>query len=112
MEEVADDVTNKKKREEELGLSPQEIIFYDAITAGKEYTKSDKSLVEIATKLTKFMKDNTGVDWLNQESIKATIRSSIKKILIEYDFPVESFEKLVPVIFQQAESNYSEIIEE
>jgi type I restriction enzyme, R subunit len=112
MEEVADDVTNKKKREEELGLSPQEIIFYDAITAGKEYTKSDKSLVEIATKLTKFMKYNTGVDWLNQESIKATIRSGIKKILIEYDFPVESFEKLVPVIFQQAESNYSEIIEE
>ena len=109
MEQVADDVTHKKKREEELGLSDQEIIFYDAIATGKEYTKSDKTLVEIATKLTEFMKKNTGVDWLNQESIKAKIRSGIKKILIDYDFPVESFEKLVPIIFQQAEVNYSGI---
>lgn len=112
MEEVAYDVTQKKKREEELGLSDQEIIFYDAIAAGTEYAKSDKVLVEIATRLTKFMKENTGVDWLNQESIKAKIRSGIKKILIEYNFPAESFEKLIPIIFQQAEVNYSESEEE
>jgi type I restriction enzyme, R subunit len=112
MEEVAKDVTNKKKKEEELGLSPEEIIFYDAISAGKKYTKSDESLVEIAIKLTKFMEKNTSVDWLNQESTKAKIRSGIKKILRDCNFPAESFETLVPVIFQQAESNYSEIIEE
>ncbi len=110
MEEVANDVTAKKKREEELGLTEQEVTFYDAIAAGKEYTKSDQTLVEIATRLTEFMKENTGVDWLNQESIKAKIRSGIKKILIEYDFPVESFEKFVPIIMSQVVSNYSDDI--
>ena len=109
MEQVSDDISNQKKREEELGLTEQEIVFYDAISEGKEYVKSDKDIVEIATKLTDYMKRNTTVDWLSQESIKAKIRSGIKKILIDYDFPVESFEKLIPIIMQQAENNYSGI---
>ena len=108
IKQIADDVTHKKKREEELGLSDKEVIFYDAIFAGKEYTKSDKTLVEIATKLTKFMEENTGVDWMNQESIKAKIRSGIRNILIDYDFPSESFKKLVPVVMEQVVINYSE----
>jgi type I restriction enzyme, R subunit len=108
IKQIADDVTHKKKREEELGLSDKEVIFYDAISAGKEYTKSDKILVEIATKLTKFMKENAGVDWLNQDSIKAKMRSGIRKILIDYDFPPDSFEKLVPLIMEQVVNNYGD----
>jgi len=108
MEQVSDDINKRKRKEEELGLTEQEIVFYDAVSQGKEYAKSDKVIVEIASELADFMKRNTSVDWLNQESIKAKIRSGIKKILIEHDFPVESFEKLVPVIMQQVESNYGE----
>jgi len=107
MEEVADDVIKKKKREEELKISDEEIVFYDAVSQGKKYTKSDQAIIDIAKRLTQFMKDNTTVDWLNQESIKAKIRSGVKRILIDFDFPAESFEKLVPVIMQQAETNYS-----
>ena len=99
----------RKKRHEELGLSDQEIVFYDAIAAGKEYVKSDEVIVNIAKELYKSMKASTTVDWLNQESIRAQIRSKIKQILIEYDFPAESFEKLVPMIFQQVEANYSDM---
>ena len=55
------------------------------------------------------MKTSVSVDWLNQESIKATIRKKIKQILIKYDFPAESFEKLVPMVFQQVEANYTDM---
>ena len=90
-------------------MTDQEIIFYDAVAAGKEYVKSDETIVKIAKELHKSLKASVTVDWLNQESIRAKIRKKIKEILIKYDFPVESFEKLVPVVFQQVEANYSEV---
>jgi type I restriction enzyme R subunit len=108
VQKVSDDIVNKQKRTEELGLTDQEIVFYDAVAAGKAYTNSDETIVKIAKELHESMKSSTTVDWLNQESIKATIRKKIKEILIKHDFPVESFEKLVPVIFQQVEANYSD----
>ncbi|MDC0208722.1 type I restriction endonuclease subunit R [Nitrosopumilus sp.] len=107
--EVGNDVINKQKRTEELGLNDQEIVFYDAISAGKEYAKSDGVIVKIAKELHDSMKTSVSVDWLNQESIKATIRKKIKQILIKYDFPAESFEKLVPMVFQQVEANYTDM---
>lgn len=105
---VGKDVINKQKRTEELGLTDQEIIFYDAISVGKEYAKSDETIVTIAKELHESMKTSVTVDWLNQESIKAKIRKKIKEILIKHDFPAESFEKLVPLVFQQVEANYSD----
>ncbi len=111
VQKVSDDIINKQKRTEELGLTDQEIVFYDAVAAGKEYTKSDETIVKIAKELHDSMKSSITVDWLNQEGIKATIRKKIKEILIRNDFPAESFEKLVPVIFQQVESNYSEVVD-
>lgn len=109
VQKVSDDIINKQKRTEELGLTDQEIIFYDAVSAGKEYTKSDETIVKIAKELHESMKSSVTIDWLNQESIKATIRKKIKEILIKYDFPAESFEKLVPLVFQQVEANYSKV---
>ncbi len=107
--EIGDDITNQKKREEELGLSEEEYVFYEAVAQGKEYIKSDDVIKAVAIQLTDFLKRNTTIDWLNQESIKAKIRAGVKRILLESDFAPESFEKLIPVIMVQAENNYSEI---
>ncbi len=111
MIDVAQDITNQKKREEELGLTEEEYVFYEAVAQGKEYVKSDEVLHSVAVKLTDFMKRNTTIDWLSQESIKAKIRSGVKRILLESGFSPESFEKLLPVIMLQAENNYREIID-
>ena len=108
MVDVGKDVTNQKKREEELGLTEEEYVFYEAVSAGKEYVKSDDVLKSVAIQLTDFLKRNTTIDWLNQESIKAKIRAGVKRILLDSEFSPESFEKLVPVIMVQAENNYSE----
>ena len=46
LEQVSDEVTSQKKKEEELGLSEEEFIFYQAMSEGKEYAKSEKDLKE------------------------------------------------------------------
>ncbi len=107
--EIGNDVTNQKKKEEELGLSEEEYIFYEAVAQAKEYAKSDDTLKAVSIQLTDFLKQNTTIDWMNQESIKAKIRAGIKRILLESDYAPESFEKLIPVIMVQAENNYAEI---
>jgi len=111
MEDVGKDVTNQKKREEELGLTEEEYVFYEAVSQGKQYVKSDDVLKSVAIQLTDFLKRNTTIDWMNQESIiKAKIRAGVKRILLDSEFSPESFEKLVPVIMVQAENNYSEYV--
>ncbi len=107
--EIGNDVTNQKKKEEELGLSEEEYIFYEAVSQGKEYAKSDDTLKAVSIQLTDFLKQNTTIDWMNQESIKAKIHVGIKRILLESDYSPESFEKLIPVIMIQAENNYAEV---
>jgi len=109
LDEVGNDITNQKKREEELGLTEEEYVFYEAVSQGKQYVKSDDVLKSVAIQLTDFLKRNTTIDWMNQESIKAKIRSGVKQILLDSEFSPESFEKLVPVIMVQAENNYAEV---
>ena len=109
LEDVGKDVTNQKKREEELGLTEEEYVFYEAVSQGKDYVKSDDVLKSVAIQLTDFLRRNTTIDWMNQENVKAKIRSGVKKILLDSEFSPESFEKLVPVIMVQAENNYAEI---
>ena len=106
-EEVAKDLSAETQREKGLQLSDEEIAFYDIILMGRQNLESDKVVRQIAIDVTDYVKKNTKIDWLNQESIKAKIRAGVKRILLEFNFPAESFEKLVPVIMQQAESNYS-----
>ena len=82
MEDVGKDVTNQKKREEELGLTEEEYVFYETVAQGKQYVKSDDVLKSVAIQLTDFLKINITIDWMNQESIKAKIRAGVKKISI------------------------------
>jgi len=106
LEEVAKDITQEKKREDELKLSDEEIAFYDIVAKGKEFVESDHILKEIATSLTDYLKKNTKIDWVNQDNVKAEIRMGVRKILIKANFPFDKIEDFVPSIMEQAEQNY------
>jgi len=105
-EEVANDLSAEAQREKELQLSDEEIAFYDIVSMGKEFVKSDKIAREIAVEVTDYIKKNTTIDWLNQENVKAEIRMGVRKILLKSDFPIDEIEKVIPVIMQQTENNY------
>ncbi len=105
-EKVASDISDETKREKELDLSNEEIAFYDVISMGKQYVESDKIVRQIAIDVTECVKKNTGIDWLNQDNVKAEIRMSVRKILLKSNFPIDEIEKVIPVIMQQTENNY------
>ena len=107
-EKIAEDITKESQRQKELGLSDEEIAFYDIIRMGKEYVESDKIVKQIAIDVTEYVKRNTTIDWMNQDQVKAEIKTGIRKILLKSNFPTDKIEKIIPVIMQQTESNYGE----
>ena len=108
-ERVATDVTAEAKRAEELKMTDEEIAFYDIIMMGREYLENDTIARKIAIDVTDYLKKNLKIDWLNQEQVKAEIRSGITKILLKENFPIDEIEKVIPVIMQQTENNYQEV---
>lgn len=104
-----EDLTAETMREKELQLSDEEIAFYDIISMGKEYVKTDKMARQIAIDVVTYLKNNLKIDWLNQEQVKASIKMGIRKILLRSEFPVDEIEKLIPVIMEQTANNYGDI---
>jgi len=90
-------------------FSKPSITCSNNICTRSQYVKSDDVLKSVAIQLTDFLRRNTTIDWMNQENVKAKIRSGVKKILLDSEFSPDTFEKLVPVIMVQAENNYAEI---
>ena len=105
-EEVGRDLTAEGRRKEELGLSDEEIAFYDIILMGRDHVESDTMVKQIAIDVTDYVKKNTTVDWLNQDNVKAEIRMGVRHILLKSEFPTDEIEKVIPVIMQQTENNY------
>ena len=105
-EAVARDITAETVRTQELQLSDEEIAFYDIISMGKEYVKTDKIARQIAIDVVTYLKKNLQIDWENQEQIQAEIRNGIRNILRKSDFPLDEIEKVIPVIMEQTANNY------
>ena len=105
-EEVGRDLTAERRRIKELDLSDEEIAFYDIILMGRNHVEGDTMVRQIAIEVTDYVKKNTTVDWLNQDSVKAEIRMGVRHILLKSKFPINKIEKVIPVIMQQTENNY------
>lgn len=97
----------KKMREEEakLGLTEDEIAFYDALTADdivKELME-DEILKKIAHELTEAIRNNITVDWSVRKSARASMRRVIKRLLSKYDYPPDKAQKAMVIVMRQAE---------
>ena len=105
-ESVAKDITLQTQRKQQLNLTDEEIAFYDIILMGKDFVNDDKLVRQVAIDVVKCIKNNMTVDWLNQDNVKAEIRSCIRKVLLDKDFLQDKIEKLVPEIMIQSEKIY------
>ncbi|MDO5040130.1 type I restriction endonuclease subunit R [Clostridium sp.] len=102
---MAHEFKNIKTREEELGLSTDEIAFYDALTADdavKEFM-TDDTLKKIAHELTSAIKRNISIDWSIKKSAQAGMRKIIKRLLKKYDYPPDKSKKALEIVLRQAE---------
>lgn len=89
----------------QLGLSVEEIAFYDALTkpqAVKDFYDNDQ-LVAIIKELTEMLRSNRTVDWQKKETARAKMRSMVKRLLKKYKYPPEGQEEALETVISQCE---------
>ncbi|MCX6937291.1 MAG: type I restriction endonuclease subunit R [Verrucomicrobia bacterium] len=103
---MAGDFKDALSRNEELGLNPDEIAFYDALAERPEVLKTmgDATLKQLATELTEQLRSSTTVDWQVRDSVRAKMRILIKRLLKKYKYPPEGQEEAVDLVLKQAET--------
>ena len=102
---MAKDIANSAKEGEELGLTPDELAFYDALTkpqAIKDFYENSE-LIAITKELTETLRKNKTIDWQKKDSARARMRMLIKKLLKEHRYPPEGMEDAVQTVMTQCE---------
>jgi type I restriction enzyme R subunit len=103
--EMAKDFSNAMKQGKDLGLSYDEIAFYDALVENESALKemSDEILKKIAQELTQKLRNSVSVDWQKKESVRARMRNLIRVILIKYKYPPDKQIEAIELVMKQAE---------
>jgi len=104
--ELAKQMNAAKARGEELGLSDDEIAFYDALEVNDSAVAvlGDDALRAIARELVEVVKRNTSIDWTSRESVKANLRRLVRRVLRAHGYPPDKQEKAVETVLLQAET--------
>lgn len=102
---LAKEMEAAQKRGEELGLTDDEIAFYDALaTNGSAVTAmGDEKLKVIAAELIKMVRKSVTIDWNLRDGARAKIRVIVKRILNKWGYPPDLQEEAVKTVLQQAE---------
>jgi type I restriction enzyme, R subunit len=92
-------------RGEELGLTEDEVRFYDALADNESAVLelTDETLKKIAHELTENLRQNLSVDWASRQSVRAKLRLMVKRILRKYKYPPDQQDAAVELVLRQAE---------
>ena len=92
-------------RGEELGLSEDELAFYDALETNDSAVRvlGDETLRDIARELVETVRGNVTIDWTLRENIRANLRRLVKRILRKHGYPPDKQEKATRTVLEQAE---------
>jgi len=108
--ELAKEIKKVEGLSTDMGLSEEEMAFYDAISAGRKSINGNGELKELVRELVKIIKRDLSIDWMNSEIIKARIRANVKLLLLRKGFKAEESEKVLDLIYQQAFSLYRDFV--
>jgi type I restriction enzyme R subunit len=103
----AKDMQEEEKRQQELGITDEELAFYDIINAKKEIIKEAGPVQDIVHAVCKAVKDNLEIDWTKKEDAKAAIRLAVKKEL-RGKVSLEDLNKILQEIMEQAEGQFKD----
>jgi type I restriction enzyme R subunit len=103
--ELAKDMKTANRRGEDLGLTDDEIAFYDALEVSDSAvaTLGDETLKAIARELVETVRKNATIDWTVKESARAKLRVMVKRLLKKYGYPPDKQEKATQTVLEQAE---------
>jgi type I restriction enzyme R subunit len=103
--DLARDMREAHRLGEELGLSTEEVAFYDALEVNDSAVKvlGDEVLRAIAQELVETVRRNTTIDWTVKETVRAKLRTMVKRILRKHGYPPDKQEKATQTVLEQAE---------
>lgn len=92
-------------RDDALGLTPDEIAFYDALAENESAVRElgDDTLRKLAIEVTLKLRQSTTVDWQVRESVRARLRILVRQTLRKYKYPPDKTPGAVELILKQAE---------
>lgn len=102
---LARQIAEANKEGDELGLTAEELAFYDALTkpqAIKDFYENDE-LIAITKELADTLRKNRTIDFQKRESARARMRMLIKKLLKKHKYPPEGMEDTVQTVMVQCE---------
>jgi type I restriction enzyme R subunit len=103
--QLAKDIRAAAARGEQLGLSDDELAFYDALETNDSAVKvlGDDTLRAIARELVATVRKNVTIDWTIRENVRAQLRVYVKRILRKHGYPPDKQEKATETVLEQAE---------
>ncbi len=105
MLKLAKQIAAAQKEGDKLGLTADELAFYDALTkpqAIKDFYENDE-LIAITKELSDTLRRNKTIDWQKRESARAKMRMLIKKLLKKHKYPPEGMDDAVQTVMTQCE---------
>lgn len=102
---LAKEMREAERRGEKLGLSHDEVAFYDALEVNDSAVKvlGEPTLQQIARELVQSVRSNTSIDWTLKESVQAKLRVIVKRILRAHGYPPDKQEKATQTVMEQAD---------
>ena len=102
---LARDMREANARGERLGLSDDELAFYDALETNDSAVQvlGDETLRDIARELVETVRRNVTIDWTMRENVRAHLRRLVRRILREHGYPPDKQEKATLTMLEQAE---------
>jgi len=103
---LAQEMRAADRRGEQLGLSEEELAFYDALETNDSAVKvlGDETLRTIARELVAAVRQNVTIDWTVRENVRAQLRVIVKRILRRHGYPPDKQEKATQTVLEQAEA--------
>ena len=103
--ELAREMREANERGERLGLSEDELAFYDALETNDSAVQvlGDETLRAIARQLVETVRNNVTIDWTLRENVRAQLRVLVRRILRKHGYPPDKQEKATRTVLEQAE---------
>ena len=103
--QLARELREANLRGEKLGLSEDELAFYDALETNDSAVQvlGDETLRSIAQELVETVRGNVTIDWTLRENVRANLRRLVKRTLRRYGYPPDKQEKATRTVLEQAE---------
>ena len=104
--DLAREMREANARGDELGLSEDELAFYDALETNDSAVQvlGDETLRDIARELVETVRRNVTIDWTLRENVRANLRRLVKRVLRKHGYPPDKQEKATRTVLEQAEA--------